>query len=452
MGSTGQSSSGSSSSSSRTLEIEEVYIEAGEEITEGSPLLKLTEESVESIRSQLTEDVTSAQIVYEQAVTAGKQTTVSAESAYKTNTLYGEYSQAEYDQKVKTLQEAVEEKQEAVTEAEEALTEAQEKLTQKETLLTEQKQVLENAEYTVENTDERENLYWWIIAWQTKEDAVTMIETLEEEIETLSESISQYEKEIQTAKTNLSLAQKDLESGTIEAEGQLNLRSFNAENAQEIYDVAISQGDFDTQNAQADYEEAKAKLQEFDDQIVEQVIYATADGLVTDVYVAAGDTLTQNMEMISMNDYDAVTITLSIEEDDMEAAQVGNQVNVTVAAFPEEVFVGEVTEIGDAEIDSNTNKTLYSVTVTVQNTGDILYQDMTAEVTFLTEESAEVLYIPERAIVQDGDKNYVIVKDENGNREKREVTIGISDGVNTEIKEGLSEGETVLWESRVKQS
>lgn len=444
----GQSSQGAS----RTLEIEEVYVEAGEEIAEGSPLVKLTQDSVESIRSGLVEDVTSAQIVYEEALTAQKQTAVSAEADYKTNTLYGSYMQAEYDAAVKTKQDELDQKQEAVTESEEALAEAKEELALKQELLTENKQVLSNAEYMTENTDERENLYWWLVAWQTKEDAAALVETLTEKIEELEESIVKYEEEAETAGTALLLAQKELESEQVSAGIQMELRAFYAQNAQEIFDVAIGQSDFDTEQAKTDYEEAQAKLQEFDEKIVEQVIYADDGGLVTDVLVTAGDTLSQNTEMIYMNDYDEVTITLSVEEEDMAAAVVGSAVNVTVAAFPDEVFSGEVTEIGDAEIDSNTNKTWYSVTVTVKNTGDILYQDMTAEVTFLTEFSDNVLYIPVRAVVQDGEHSYVTVKHEDGTQEKREVTVGISDGINTEIKEGLSEGEVVLYESRVRQS
>lgn len=454
MGGTGMGGNGQSSqsTSARTLEVEEVYVEAGEEIAEGSPLVKLTQDSVESIRSGLVEDVTSAQIVYEEALTAQKQTYVSAEADYKTNTLYGSYMQAEYDAAVKTKQDELDQKQEAVEASEEALAKAKEELALKQELLTENKQVLSNAEYMTENTDERENLYWWLVAWQTKEDAAALVETLTEEIEELEESIVKYEEEAEKAGTALLLAQKELESEQVSAGIQMELRAFYAQNAQEIFDVAIGQSDFDTEQAKTDYEEAQAKLQEFDEKIVEQVIYADDGGLVTDVLVTAGDTLSQNTEMIYMNDYDEVTITLSVEEEDMAAAAVGSAVNVTVAAFPDEVFSGEVTEIGDAEIDSNTNKTWYSVTVTVKNTGDILYQDMTAEVTFLTEFSDNVLYIPVRAVVQDGEHSYVTVKHEDGTQEKREVTVGISDGINTEIKEGLSEGEVVLYESRVRQS
>lgn len=446
----GLSSSGSSSD--RQLEIEEVYVEAGEEIQEGTPILKLTEKTVENIRSELSSDVTEAELVYNQAMTALQQTMVSAEGSYKTNSLYGTYAQAEYDQTVSQLTEAVTEAQEALEETEENLAEAKEELAEKQELLLEEQQVLSNALYTVDSTDRDNALYWWIVAYQTAEDAQEMVDTLEEEIEQLEEQIENYTTELTEKEISLQLANKALELGEIEAKGQLDQRAYSAENAQEIYDVTVEQSEFDTENARKDYEEAEEKLAEFDSVIVDQVIYATGNGVITEVYVAAGDYLTQNTSLLSLNNYDEVTITVSVEEDDMDAAALGNAVNITIAAFEDEVFTGTVTEIGDAEIDSSTNKTMYSVTVTVENTGSIMYQDMTAEVTFITDQVSEVLYVPVKAVTQEDGVSYVKVKDESGTITTREVTTGFSDGINIEIKEGLSEGETVLIESKVKQS
>lgn len=438
------------SSADRQLEIEQVYVEAGQEIEAGTPVLKLTQESVEGIRTELSQDVTDAELVYQQALTSQKQAQADAEGEYKMNSLYASYSQAEYDETVSALTEAVEEAEEALADTEDELINAQEELAEKEALLAEEKKVLENALFTADGTDKENALYWWIIAYQTADDAGEMVDTLEEEIEQLKENIEDYSEKKTENETALALAQKELESGEITARGELDIREYNAGNAQEIYDVAIEQSAFETETALEDYEEAAKKLEEFDSVIVEQVISAENSGVVTEIYVTEGDYLTQNMDLLSLNNYDEVTITVSVEEDDLEAAALGNTVNVTLAAFEEEVFTGTVTEIGDAEIDSNTNKTMYSVTVTVSNTGNVLYQDMTAEVTFVTDEVSEVLYVPVRAVTQEDGADYVTVKEEDGTIVRKKVTAGFSDGINIEIKEGLSEGETVLIESKVK--
>lgn len=448
---TGQAQTSSGSSEGRQLKVEEIYVEAGQEITEGDPVLKLTAESVDSIRSELAEDVSSAKLVYDQAVTAGKQSDTQAESDYETNILYGAYAQTEYNRTVDPLDEAVTAAEETLAKTQESLNESQMELTEKEAMLSEQQKVLENAVYAEETTDPETNLYWWIIAYQTVTDAEKMVTALEEEIEQLKEDIETYTEQEKADQTALLLARKDLESGKITASGQLDKRNYNALNAQEIYDVAVEQSNFDIQNAKEDYDAAELKLQEFDSVIDGQTIHAEGNGVVTELLVSTGDTLTQNMDLFYLNDYEAVTITLSVAEEDMEVVRSDGKINVTVAAFPEEVFPGRVTEIGDAEIDSSTNKTLYTVTVTVENMGSLLYQDMTAEVTFVTDETAEVLYVPGRAITEKEGISYVKVMSEDGEITEKKVVSGFSDGIYTEIKEGLAEGETVLLESKVKK-
>lgn len=371
-----------SSSGTRTLKVEDVYVESGEEIQAGDPVLKLTKESVDSLRTLLTEDVSSAKTAYEEAVTAARQADQQAQADYEMNMLYADYADSTYEETLSELKENVESKQEALTEAQENYDETVQELEEKEALLTEEKQVLENASFTQEGTDKEENLYWWIVAYETEREAKELVTSLTEEIEELKDTITEYEEAVAEAERNLALANRDLQEGEIEAEIEREKQTYQAENAQEIYEVTTGQGSFNEQQAKADYEEAQEKLAEFDRMIVDQVICAENDGVITAVYVEAGDTLTQDAELISVNDREEVTITLSVEEDDMDFTALGSQAQIVAAALPDQVFTGVVTEIGDAEIDSNTNKTTYSVVVTVQNPESLLYQDMTAEVTF----------------------------------------------------------------------
>ena len=108
--------SDSGGASDRQLEVEQVYVEAGQEIEAGTPILKLTQESVEKIRRELSQDVTDAELVYQQALTSQKQAEADAEGEYRLNSLYADYSQAEYDETVSTLTQAVEKAQEALAE------------------------------------------------------------------------------------------------------------------------------------------------------------------------------------------------------------------------------------------------------------------------------------------------------------------------------------------------
>ena len=75
---------------------------------------------------------------------------------------------------------------------------------------------------------------------------------------------------------------------------------------------------------------------------------------------------------------------------------------------------------------------------------------MTGDITFITKETQEVMYVSNRAVTRDGKKSYVKVKDENGNIKITEVKTGFSDGVNVEIIEGLNVGDVVLIESKIQ--
>jgi HlyD family secretion protein len=127
---------------------------------------------------------------------------------------------------------------------------------------------------------------------------------------------------------------------------------------------------------------------------------------------------------------------------------LGSEATINLTAYPDTVFRAAVSEISDAETDSSGNVT-YDVTVTI--TGDVsgLFQGMTGDITFISEETADVLYVSRRALITEGDNTYVKVRDEKGKVKKIQVTTGFTDGTYTEITGGLSEGDTVLIESKV---
>ena len=72
--------------------------------------------------------------------------------------------------------------------------------------------------------------------------------------------------------------------------------------------------------------------------------------------------------------------------------------------------------------------------------------------TFITKETETVVYVSNRAVSRENGKSYVKKKEADGSITRQEIITGFSDGVNVEIKEGLSEGDTVLIESKVSDS
>ena len=197
------------------------------------------------------------------------------------------------------------------------------------------------------------------------------------------------------------------------------------------------------------YNAALAKLEAFDAYIVDNLVLSAYNGTITDVMIEAEDTIGRNYGLVTLYDEAAVTMEVSLDEEDYLAVDKEGTVNIVYDAYPDAVYAGTIAEVSDAEYDSNSGKLYYTITVSVQGESAGLYEGMTGDVTFVTKETKEVLSVSNRAIFREGTRSYVKVRDENGAIVEKDVITGFSDGVNVEIVEGLSEGDVVLIESKV---
>ena len=449
----GMTAGGSAASAERTLTVEEILVTEGQEVSEGDPLYRLAQDSIEEIREELAADVADAQVTLEQTQTQLAMTRLDAQQEYDTDTAYNSVlAKAEYDRTKKELQEAVTEIEEQIAETNEELLDWNEKLPEYQTDLETEKKILENAEYVLETTELITDAYGWITAENAREDAEAVTETLEEEIETAQDSITETTEEIAELTDSLTGAKQSLEQGQIDAQAQLSLRTLSYANASERYAVSVGMGEFEAQTAQEDYDDAVEKLNEFDAVLGEQTVNSEYNGVVTEISLAEGDSVDTGSTLIVLSDYDEVTVTVSLEEADLENIRENDTVNVSIDAWPDEDFSGTVEEIGDAQYDSSTGTTYSDVTVKLSGDTAKLYDGMTAELTFVTKETETVTYVSNRAVYRENGKSYVRVYDENGDVASLEVVTGFSDGSNVEVIEGLEEGDTVLIESGVSGS
>lgn len=443
---------GTTGGSSRELIVEEVFVSAGQEITAGTPICSFTEESLATIRNGLVDDEASAKSTLQERETDLEVSELSASQELEQNLLYGDLAQLEYNAAVTKLDAKISETQESLTEQQEQLAENEEELTAKLEELDIARQVLANAEYILNDVTPRGSLEGWIEAENNRSTSDSMVESLEKEIETLQDTIEKSKTQIETLELNLSNAKKDYETGKVEAKALYDTRILKYQSAQEIYDTAIASSTLNYEIASDEYEDAKEKLDEFNAVVVDNNLVASSDGVISVVSIEAGDSIYQNSSIITYNAYEDVSVTITLEEADREQIELGSLANVTVAALDDEIFSGEVTEIGDAVYDNDSGTNTYEVTVSLSGDLGKVFDGMSVEITLITKEQKEVLYVANRAIIREGSKSYVKIKNASGKIEKVEVETGFSDGVNVEIVEGLSEGAIVLVESKVSGS
>ena len=441
-------------SQSQEMVIDSVHITVGQEIQAGDVLYTLTEDSVEEIRTQLEEDVEDTLADYQALTVEQQQSYLTAKQGYDTYVTNGSLAELTYNKELQDLQDKVDEAADTLEEKQNQVNENLEKLVELQEELTSAKKDLKDAEAAVsENHDNRYNdPYYYTVYLSTRDMAQTIVDEIEEDIESLTDENETLLTEIGEATRSWNEACRNLESEKLTAQQTLETDQYYASVSSEWYSIQTTSLDNEKQSAYASYESAVKKLDEFNSYIVGNDVIAEYSGVVTEVPLEEGDGVTRNTSLVTLYDASDVTMEITVSEDDYKAIDQDGEVNITYTAYPDVVYNGVISEVSDAAYDSSSGEVYYTITVTVQGDVSGLYEGMTGDVTCVTKETKEVTYVSNRAIFRDGTRSYVKDRDENGSIVEKDVTTGFSDGVNVEITEGLSQGDTVLIESKVSES
>ena len=441
-------------SQSQEMVIDSVHITVGQEIQVGDVLYTLTEDSVEEIRTQLEGDVEDTLADYQALTVEQQQSYLTAKQGYDTYVTNGSLAELTYNKELQDLQDKVDEAADTLEEKQNQVNENLEKLVELQEELTSAKKDLKDAEAAVsENHDNRYNdPYYYTVYLNTRDMAQTIVDEIEDDIESLTDENETLLTEIGEATRSWNEACRNLESEKLTAQQTLETDQYYASVSSEWYSIQTTSLDNEKQSAYASYESAVKKLDEFNSYIVGNDVIAEYSGVVTEVALEEGDGVARNTSLVTLYDASDVTMEITVSEDDYKAIDQDGEVNITYTAYPDVVYNGVISEVSDAAYDSSSGEVYYTITVTVQGDVSGLYEGMTGDVTCVTKETKEVTYVSNRAIFRDGTRSYVKVRDENGNIVEKDVTTGFSDGVNVEITEGLSQGDTVLIESKVSES
>lgn len=441
-------------SQSQEMVIDSVHITVGQEIQAGDVLYTLTEDSVEEIRTQLEEDVEDTLADYQALTVEQQQSYLTAKQGYDTYVTNGSLAELTYNKELQDLQDKVDEAADTLEEKQNQVNENLEKLVELQEELTSAKKDLKDAEAAVsENHDNCYNdPYYYTVYLNTRDMAQTIVDEIEDDIESLTDENETLLAEIGEATRSWNETCRNLESEKLTAQQTLETDQYYASVSSEWYSIQTTSLDNEKQSAYASYESAVKKLDEFNSYIVGNDVIAEYSGVVTEVLLEEGDGVTRNTSLVTLYDASDVTMEITVSEDGYKAIDQDGEVNITYTAYPDVVYSGIISEVSDAAYDSSSGEVYYTITVTVQGDVSGLYEGMTGDVTCVTKETKEVTYVSNRAIFRDGTRSYVKVRDENGSIVEKDVTTGFSDGVNVEITEGLSQGDTVLIESKVSES
>jgi macrolide-specific efflux system membrane fusion protein len=162
-----------------------------------------------------------------------------------------------------------------------------------------------------------------------------------------------------------------------------------------------------------------------------------------------GQTFTSADPVFVMSD--RLTVKAQVDETDIAKVKLRQRARITLDAYPDTGFDGVVEQIAyDAKTVSNV--TTYEVDVLPVKSPAFMRSGMTANVSFQLESRQDALLVPTGAVkVRDG-KTFALVPAADGSQTEREIRLGVSDGRNSEIVDGLAEGDKVLITQLRKKS
>lgn len=230
----------------------------------------------------------------------------------------------------------------------------------------------------------------------------------------------------------------------LQAESNYNLVKNNYENELKNLEKQLEVSKLNLDKAELELDNAKRNLEN-------TVIRAPFSGVVTNVKVVSGQIISANSTLMTLIDTKNVYLNLEVDETDIGRVSIGLPVKVSLDAFPDEEFRGEVVSISPTATISN-NIPIFKVKVRIPNNDGRLKVGMSADGDIILLERKNVLLVPLKAVQKTERRSYVEILKSDGTKEMVRVVLGEDDGSNVIIESGLKEGDVVVLPSSLPSS
>ena len=263
--------------------------------------------------------------------------------------------------------------------------------------------------------------------------------------------------QLNTAKTQLATAQS-----------QLNYQTTNFNRYKTLYQKGLVAA-YEYDNAKLSYTQAKEQVASAKEEVQRaqtNLGYATItspiDGVVLSKSVEEGQTVAASFSTPELfkiaQDLTNMQVVADVDEADIGDVKEGERVSFTVDAYPDDTFEGTVKQVRQEATTTN-NVVTYEVVISAPNADLKLKPGLTANVTIYTAERKGVLSVQSKALRFTPQKETVgkmKIVDQTGNAKNKvwtiegnnivahKVNIGMTDGTNTQILNGISAGTKVI--------
>lgn len=215
----------------------------------------------------------------------------------------------------------------------------------------------------------------------------------------------------------------------------------------------IDQPQYDTiemevNKAKAEFDHLDADALGLESQLGQSQVKAPFDGVVTEISVAGGATVSANENCLTLVKIDPAFVSFQVSPTEAAGLTLGTSINVKVEGVEDKNFPAMITFI-NPELDPANH--MVNVKASLPNNGTVFRGGQQAQVNFIGQRAVKVLSLPAHALLQENEKEFVYVVRDGKAWPVRVYTRKSLDNPETvEIQEGVSIGDIIVTEGQDK--
>jgi HlyD family secretion protein len=229
---------------------------------------------------------------------------------------------------------------------------------------------------------------------------------------------------------------------------------------QDSFDAATNElmiAKVDLESARESLAQARAQLDQAKDRLSKTRAYSPMDGVVTSLDIKVGETAissTTNVpgsSLMTIANPTSIHTEVNVDEADIANVEVGQKAKIYAIAYPDQPVDGVVDSIAvSAKTAEGAQSLSFAVKIRLDNTAGIkLRPGMSCRAEIYTTTKKGILAVPIQAILVEEDRtanktSYHVFVNRDGEAQKVEVKVGLSDDTYQEIVEGLQAGDQII--------
>ncbi|KLT73615.1 ABC transporter substrate-binding protein [Neisseria arctica] len=277
---------------------------------------------------------------------------------------------------------------------------------------------------------------------------------------TQKNTLSTHKAQLETYQAKLVSAQIALKSAENKYKREQALWAENATSKEELESVqdALAAAKANIAEIKSAIRQTQISINTAEADLGHTRIKAPMSGTVVSIVVEEGQTVNSNQSaptIVQIADLTKMLNKMQVAEGDVDKVKAGSSLTFTTLAQPDRVRKGVLDSVDPGlttmskgsytkSTDTTDSAIYYYARAYVPNEDHSLYIGMTTENSIVVNSVKQVLAVPTLAVKYNHGKAVVRVLGEQNQAQEREVVVGLSDGMSTEIKSGLKEGEKVI--------